>query len=151
MHEISYLFFSLPEKYDAVTGALENLPSNELTLSVVKSRLIAEETKKNSRNDAYEDFSSAAFHNYREKQFKHTKKFRENCFRCGGESLKSNNCPKIDKWANFVFGSAGVAMMVNKVIDKNCETMCGVSSDIQIKWCLDLEASDYYDEQHEIL
>lgn len=53
-NEISYLFFSLPEKYDAVTGALENLPSNELTLSVVKSRLIAEETKNNCRNDADE-------------------------------------------------------------------------------------------------
>lgn len=44
---ISQLFLTLPESYDAIVTALENLPVNEMTLSIVKSRLLSEESKKN--------------------------------------------------------------------------------------------------------
>lgn len=42
---VSQLFLTLPESFYPIVTALENLPTEEIHFSVVKQRLLSEETK----------------------------------------------------------------------------------------------------------
>lgn len=92
---ISHLTINLPASYDAIVTALENIP--DLTLELVKSRLLAEEQKKKGREDQDREgessHESGLYSNWNQKDFS---KFR--CHRCNKLGHISPQCPT--KWDN---------------------------------------------------
>jgi len=84
---ISQLFVSLPDTFDSVVTALENISESELTLSQVKQRLLAEERKKVTREDKVDDgLKLTAFNMSKVKAFKGT------CHRCKKKGHKKKDC-----------------------------------------------------------
>lgn len=94
---VSQLFVSLPESYDPLITALENIKEDELTLSVVKQRLLAEEAK---RGDRIEDHgvgkSGTVFVARKNNKFKFNGKYHN----CGKMGHMKMNC-RFRKEANF--------------------------------------------------
>lgn len=55
------LFQTLPDTYDPLVTALENIPEEELSLEAVKQRLLAEELKRTERHEDSGEVKLAAF------------------------------------------------------------------------------------------
>lgn len=87
---VSQLFLTLPDSYDAIVTALENLPEEQMTLNTIKSRLLAEELKKKNRNAEEEDRPLTAF------TAKNKRRFNGKCHKCGkfGHTKKDCQCSR---------------------------------------------------------
>lgn len=91
---VRHLFDALPESFDPLITALENLKDEELTLAYVKSRLLAEELKRKERNvtAAGSSNSSAFVASGNKKQMQH--RFKGKCHECNEVGHKAYQCPK---------------------------------------------------------
>lgn len=58
---VAQLFLTLPDSFDPLVTALENMNEDELTLEKVKQRLLAEEMKRSDRREDPVDDKGAAF------------------------------------------------------------------------------------------
>lgn len=87
---VAQLFLTLPETYDALVTALENLAEKDLTLEVVKQRLLAEESKRIDRQDDSNEDIGAAFIGDMKKQYR--RKFFGKCHRCGRPGHMKRDC-----------------------------------------------------------
>ena len=50
---VSQLFITSPSSYDPLVTALENMDDKDLSLEIVKHRLLGEESKRTDREDYY--------------------------------------------------------------------------------------------------
>lgn len=106
---LAQLFLTLPEKFDPLVTALQNLDDGKLTFAIAKGRLLAEETKLNDRNqeEAHESKEKIAFAS--KKNFK--KKFKGKCFKCNKFGHQAKDCrsgearsvSKLDNSKGFCF------------------------------------------------
>lgn len=141
--KISYLFLTLPEKYDAVTSVLEHLPN--LTFDVARAKLLSEEVKQKSREEYKEENSSA----FRGKFVNSSVE----CYSCGEKGHKSFNCAKIhEKKAKFAnVHGGGVAMTATRKKNFVAKEKLTVNDDVvkvshqqnRIVWTLDSGASNH--------
>lgn len=104
---VSQLFVTLPESFDPLVTALENLEEDNLTLDVVRERLLAEELKKNDRmTDVGEEVPAALVgskqRGHMTRSCKTKKSSDEPVTFCGGEpvvfltdSVARNNCEQV--------------------------------------------------------
>ena len=87
--QVGYLLDSLPDSYDPLITALENLKDDELTLAYVKSRLLAEKEKKHEKNyKSEENQLTALYATTRNHQWN----YRGNCYKCGKTGHKHYQC-----------------------------------------------------------
>lgn len=84
------LFGTLPERYDPLITALENLGDDNLTLDVVKQRLLGEEVKQLERQQDSTIEKSTAFAG--EKNKDRPKKFIGKCHKCGKKGHMKKDC-----------------------------------------------------------
>lgn len=86
---VSQLFLTLPDSFDPLVTALENVAEEGLNLDLVKQRLLAEERKRSDRQgDSVED-KSAAFTSDSKKKFQ---KFQGKCTKCGRRGHMKKDC-----------------------------------------------------------
>lgn len=84
---VSQLFVTLPESFNPLVTALENLEEDKLTLDVVRERLLAEELKKNDRMTDGEE-TPAAFVGSKQKIWK----FNGKCNKCLKPGHMAKDC-----------------------------------------------------------
>lgn len=98
---VSQLFVTLPESYDPLVTALENLDEDKLTLDAVRERLLAEDMKKSDRmTDVHKDDPLAFAGNIRKpwnEQRKESWKFRGKCHRCHKTGTRRRTAGTIQK------------------------------------------------------
>lgn len=85
---LSQLFLSLPEKYDPLVTALQNMDYGKLNLNVAKERLILEEAKLSDRNEEVQDDKTV----FSGKKFQRKNKFFGKCFKCNKFGHLAKNC-----------------------------------------------------------
>lgn len=112
---VSQLFATLPESFDPLVTALENLGEENLKLDVVRERLLAEELKKTDRVADSCHEKPTAFQGSKQKPGKFTGK----CNRCQKKGHKAKDCRvklKTDgrAEANAASGGKAVAFMTGK-------------------------------------
>lgn len=112
---VSQLFATLPESFDPLVTALENLGEENLKLDVVRERLLAEELKKTDRAADSCQEKPAAFQGSKQKPGKFTGK----CNRCQKKGHKAKDCRvklKTDgrAEANAAAGGKAVAFMTGR-------------------------------------
>ena len=88
---VMQLMISLPDRFDNIVSALENLEPTELTMERVKARLLEEETKRKTKLVKTDQSTGAAFNSNR-----NTKKLPI-CYNCKEEGHKRPECPKRNK------------------------------------------------------
>lgn len=102
---VSHMFLTLPPSFDALTTALENLKAEELTLDLLKNRLLLDEEKRKGRNSEFEQSRDvAAFVGQTNKKADaKPKKFNGKCFKCGKYGHTKKECrSKFQTEANMV-------------------------------------------------
>lgn len=117
--------------------ALENLAEKDLTLEVVKQRLLAEESKRIDRQDDSNEDIGAAFIGVMKKQYR--SKFFGKCHRCGrpGHMKRDCRCDKSEDIASFVeANSKAVTFLANRCTQKS-------SRDEMIMFCVDSGCSNH--------
>uniref|UniRef100_A0AAG5DG86 Retrovirus-related Pol polyprotein from transposon TNT 1-94 n=1 Tax=Anopheles atroparvus TaxID=41427 RepID=A0AAG5DG86_ANOAO len=107
--QVAMLLCSLPESYDPLTTALEQISTNNLSLDLVKSRLMAEAEKRRERAGAQDNkvFAVAA-----RKYTEQKKKFSGTsvkCFHCGKAGHIKRNCRLLNRSGIPKNDSANVA------------------------------------------
>lgn len=92
IEKIRFLFDLLPQSFDPLVTALENLKIEELKLSYVKSRILAEEEKRLDRDLKVNSssFISASSQSYQSNQV--SKQFVGYCYFCGQQGHKQYQC-----------------------------------------------------------
>ncbi|GBP08011.1 Copia protein [Eumeta japonica] len=85
---LTQLFLTLPEKYDPLVTALQNVDDGKLDLNLVKERLMSEEAKLSDRNNETTEERMA----FSSKKFKNKQKFKGRCFKCNKFGYQSKNC-----------------------------------------------------------
>lgn len=83
------LFQTLPDSYDPLVTALENVPEKDLKIEVVKQRLLAEDMKRQERNDQDGEAKGAAFSGDKTKK---PFKFQGKCHKCGKRGHFKKDC-----------------------------------------------------------
>ena len=86
---VSQLFLTLPDSLDPLVTTLENVPENDLTLELVKQRLLAEESKRSDRQEDTMADKSAAFSGNAKKNLQ---KFSGKCHKCGQRGHMKKDC-----------------------------------------------------------
>lgn len=87
------LFQTLPDTYDPLVTALENIPEEELSLEVVKQRLLAEELKRTERHEDSGEVKLAAFSGDKHrKPISKPMKFQGKCHKCGKRGHMKKDC-----------------------------------------------------------
>lgn len=81
------LFQTLPDSYDPLVTALENVPEQDLKLEVVKQRLLSEDLKRQERNGGVGEAKGAAFSGDKTK-----KPFLGKCHKCGKRGHLKKDC-----------------------------------------------------------
>jgi len=108
---IAQLFVSLPEKFDPLVTALQNLENEKLTINTVKERLILEETKLNDRQNEETD-DKTAFSGKKMWKSKYLRnKFQGKCFKCGKIGHKIKNCRQSEARSAQSHNKGGVCFM----------------------------------------
>lgn len=94
--EVCQLLVSLPESFESVTAALENLQPEELTMELVKGRLLDHDIKKKSMNIEYRSESKKAQNEFEDQPSAMTGCSKKEivCFTCGKKGHYKNNCPE---------------------------------------------------------
>lgn len=94
--EICQLLVSLPESFESVTAALENLQPEELTMELVKGRLLDHDIKKNSMNIEHRSEIKKAQNVFENQPSAMTGCSKKEivCFTCGKKGHYKNNCPE---------------------------------------------------------
>ena len=92
---VMQLLISLPDSYDHVASALENLAEKELTLERVKARLLEEELKRKFKATSVADQQSGAAFNAKNNQKK--SRITPKCFHCHEVGHKRPDCPQRNK------------------------------------------------------
>lgn len=111
------LFGTLPESYDPLITALENLGDDDLTLDVVKQRLLGEEVKQHERHQDGTNEKSTAFAG--EKTRARSKKFGGKCHKCGKKGHMKKDCWQKNPYeANAATGSKGVSFMAGRAEER---------------------------------
>lgn len=87
---VSHMFLTLPSSFDALTRALENMSPAELTLDVLKSRLLSDEQKRSCRDKFDNNVSEAAA--FASQQIKKKRKYNVRCFKCGKRGHLKMDC-----------------------------------------------------------
>ena len=107
---VSQLFLTLPDSYDPLVTALENIQDKDLSLEMVKHRLLGEESKRVDRVDYYVEENSTAFIGGSNQM----KKFKGRCYRCGklGHMQKDCRSKMENRNANSVVAGKTVSFMV---------------------------------------
>lgn len=83
---VAQLFVTLPEAFDPVVAALENMKEEDLTIEIVKQRLLAEDAKRQDRSEI--DVSRISAFTGEKK----SNKFLGVCFRCKKRGHKQKDC-----------------------------------------------------------
>ncbi|XP_065089133.1 uncharacterized protein LOC135710474 [Ochlerotatus camptorhynchus] len=87
---VAILFSSLPEEYETLVTALEARPENDLTLDMVKSKLIDEWQKKKQRNDDSDNPEAVLYASSKAK--------KDRCFFCKKLGHQKANCENFRVW-----------------------------------------------------
>ncbi|XP_065080014.1 uncharacterized protein LOC135702887 [Ochlerotatus camptorhynchus] len=87
---VAILFSSLPEEYETLVPTLEARPENDLTLDMVKGKLIDEWQKKKQRNDDSDNPEAVLYAN--------SKAEKDRCFFCKNLGHQKANCEKFRVW-----------------------------------------------------
>lgn len=87
---VAILFSSLPEEYETLVTALEARPEQDLTLDMVKGKLIDEWQKKKQRNGDEDDPESVLYAD--------SKAERDRCFFCKKLGHQKASCEKFRAW-----------------------------------------------------
>ena len=100
----------MPSNYDPLVTALENIDDKDVSLEIVKHRLLGEESKRTDRADYCGEEKSTAFVGG---SF-YKKKFKGKCHRCGkvGHMQKDCRSKMQDRNANSVVAEKTVSFMV---------------------------------------
>lgn len=117
--KISYLYLTLPPRFDAVTTALENMEN--LTMEVVKSRLLGEEIKQQGREKQPVESSSVAFRGSRNTFVNQGPK----CYNCNKFGHKQYECPDLTVEENF---ENGVSMVATTIENRTCNGVANVNN-----------------------
>jgi len=86
---LAQFFLTLPEKFDPLVTALQNISDSQLSFEFAKERILAEETKLADRQQK-DDVNKTAFAG--KKGFKKRPRFEGKCFKCGKYGHKANDC-----------------------------------------------------------
>lgn len=132
---VAQLFVTLPDSFDPVVAALENMKETDLTIEIVKQRLLAEDAKRQDRVDS-ELTKITAFSGE-----KKTNKFDGVCFRCKKKGHKQKDCRvrlgTTNKKANTASSSKSICFMTN-VLSKSLS-----NSNNFLKFKIDSGATDH--------
>lgn len=88
---LAQLFLTLPDKYDPLVTAMQNMENGQLTFNIVKERLISEEAKFLDRDQANVE-EKAAFSSKKNAFRKAKPRFNGKCFKCDKFGHKSKDC-----------------------------------------------------------
>ena len=156
MNRVRFLLDALPESYDPLVTALENLKEDELTMAVVRSRLLSEEPKRSERQQngvatsssfATQQSKAASYNSNQVKKSDKPFKGQFRCYNCGGRGHKKSDCkkPRQPRGGSYVAeqGSESVAFISGT---KEKET-----SSQSMVWVLDSGATDHQINKQENL
>ncbi|KXJ69949.1 hypothetical protein RP20_CCG025350 [Aedes albopictus] len=131
------LSLTLPESFDPLMTALENLPENELTYELMKTRLLSDESKRLDRIHSNEEKPTAFAGDQRKKQG--GEKFNGKCHGCGKRGHMKKDCRKKTN-AHVATEPRSVVYMAGGRADE-CEgkQQCGK----KVEFLLDSGASDH--------
>ena len=129
---VSQLFVSLPQSFDAVVTALENLPDDDLKLTMVKSRLLGEDAKQKSRNLEKSE-NSVVF--AAKKNFKN--KFNGRCHKCNKYGHKQKDC-------RSSFGTAGAPKNGMSFMADSNDHLSKHQAHDEVIFALDSGATDHF-------
>lgn len=106
----SALSLTLPESFDPIVTALENLPEDELTYELMKTRLQGEESKRMDRMQSYEEKPAVFLGNNKKPG---NRKHNGKCHACGQKGHFKKDCRMNKADANVASGSKSVVFMAN--------------------------------------
>lgn len=140
---IAMLLSSLPESYSTLVTALETRAEDELTLQLVKGKLIDEDKRrKNVRHEEKSEDKALKVLHKQSKQQKQVQKSQEvSCYFCKKRGHPKRNCIKYKEWKNNKEKANTVS---NK--DKNPEICFGVNNNKVANhkgWYIDLGATSH--------
>lgn len=130
------LFQSLPDSFDPLVTALENMAEDDLKLELVKQRLLAEDIKRSERNVEISEIKTTAFSG--QKKWKKPVQFNGKCNKCGKRGHYKKDCRQ--KYTNEANSAEKVDRSVCFMV--NCETFSRKSAD-KIVFKLDSGSSDH--------
>lgn len=154
LDQVSQLFISLPPSYDVVTTAIENLDEKQLTLATVKSRLLAEEQKRNGREPScgipnqFDGTALAAKNQKQKRSSREGNSFPGKCYGCGAFGHKRSVCPRFEE-------SRERAQAVEVPVDREIALVGSSPSECSstkrtVVWILDSGASRHMAKEAEI-
>lgn len=132
---LAQFFLTLPEKFDPLVTALQNVEDGKLTFNLVKERLMSEEAKLSDRNQEEVEQKTA----FVGKKFNKSKKFNGKCFKCNKFGHKACDCKKSDA---RVAQNKSVCFMVGSNVKES-----SYKTEKQITFKLDSGASDHMTNQ----
>lgn len=139
---VAILFSSLPEEYETLVTALEARPEEDLTVDMVKGKLIDEWLKKKQRNEGDDDLEGA--------HYVDSKAGPGKCFFCKRTGHQKANCEKFKAWraekGNKPASKQHKANHVKQANDDdddagNYAFLTGDSSETAQQWILDSGAT----------
>lgn len=136
---VAMVLSSLPRSYDALVTALEARPEVDLTISLIKSKLIDEYNRRKEANDSYESNNSVL----------KTTQSKLSCFFCKRHGHLKKDCKKYKAWKDKKSKEEKMAADKTTVNDKankveqSSEFMFMVSSRGFNEWIIDSGATSH--------
>lgn len=144
---VAILFSSLPEEYETLVTALEARPEEDLTLDMVKGKLIDEWTKKKQRNGDGDDSETVLYAD--------SKTEKDRCFFCKKLGHQKASCEKFRTWK--ATKASGAVTKQPKVVSKQHKAnhvsqrddddddhyafLTGCANQVEKQWILDSGAT----------
>lgn len=145
------LLGSLPESYETLVTALESRPENEITLSIVKGKLIDEYKRREGVKATREDIQETEAAMKTEFKNKGTAHAKKTCYFCKKSEHFKSECMKYKSWkskrekSNKATENASSSdYCFYATSSKAEETCCGAKSrEVRNSWIVDSSATSH--------